>query len=1276
MSRLFLSYRRADSPGTVKDLFDHLKRRLPRWTLFYDHKNLTPGEDFPERLRQEVTSAKVVLVVIGPRWVELLKERQNRPEIDHVREEVRLALNAGNKVIPVLVENAAMPKEADLIDFPDLLPLLRHNGRMVRPDPDFDNDIERLAAFLDELGPGAGAGTVLAGKYKILREIGQGGMGVVFEAEQLQPHRRVAVKMILEGMDTKEVLARFDGEKEALARMDHPNIARVIDSGSSPSGKPYFVMEFVKGEAITAYCDRKKLTPNDRLNLFRLVCSAVQHAHQKGIIHRDIKPSNVLVEEVDGQPVPKVIDFGLAKALAGKLTDKTLVSETGKTVGTLIYSSPEQAAGRPYEIDTRTDVYSLGVLMYELLAGVPPFTEEELKQVGDAAMRREIIEKEPSKPSTKLSSSNALPTIAANRQLDPTKLTRLVRGELDWIAMRALEKDPNRRYETANEFSDEIERYLNHEPVKAGKPNSFYRLKKFLHRNKGPVIASGLLLVVLVGGIIGTSIGLVIADQARDAEAKQREVAETNESKAKVAAENAERATAAEKEGKNKVDQARIAEAKGKLEARRSLYIARMQLAQKAWRDGDIRRLEEILLSCVPKGDEATDLRNFEWYYLWRQAEIRLEYTPKFFFDFGSMYAFSQSGKVFAINKWDNKNAISICDTIQGTELFRLPPPKNEQTYISSLTLSPDGKHLATTDQDRVTLWDLDSRRILGSFVGYDGQTLGGLDFQQTSHPCPNLVFSPDSRLLAFAGKDGVIIIGEVMNQRVVHTLKTRGGPVTSLAFDPEGKRLASGESRAAVKIWDVEKGSRLLALNRHEATVTCLAFSRNGKKLISGDSTGLVVRWDAETGNEATAFAGHKGAVTAIYPYQANPLSPELFISCSFDGTVRMWLPQFGRQIYQMGVGGRIFNATLSADNTQIYLLNEWVPKVVVWQLNQWPEYHNFPTGSILHSFVAMAAKDKLVTLVETGGIFSNDYRIAEFNYASGKQGRNIHSYTAKSFGGGVLAISANQDYVANGKHNGEIQVVPIDPGRSVHSFKASDSQIGQLCFLKSGMLADRRYRLWTKEGKPITENVEVGIPAAPHPDGHRIAAVKNGSVVIYDCATKQTEILIEDPLGLKGEPILRIEQIQFSADGSSLLLNSTGQVGVYETATGKELFHLGFRLGRPDSSGVGFIYGNPVFALSNNGQRFACQTGPKGQRVVRLWDLSSGAEVLALDLPFHDLFHLEFSKDDSHLIGGQNEPGMIVSWDGSLSEDPLRRLPALKKVVGDGGTLRSKSD
>jgi hypothetical protein len=273
LSKLFLSYRRADSPDSVKLLHERLLARLPRWSIFYDHRSVPTGQEFPERLRGEVTSSKVVLVIIGPRWMDLIRERRSLP-VDHVREEVRLALQSGNTVIPIVVGNAAMPTESELAEFPDLSPLLKRNGRWLRPEPDFDVDFERLCAFLDEVGPGVGPGTVLGGKYKITRYIDQGGMGVVFEAEQTAPKRTVAVKMILEGMDTKEVLARFDAERQALGVMAHPNICKVHDAGKSPSGRPYFVMDYVRGIPITDYCDDKKLTPHQRIDLYSFTSAA------------------------------------------------------------------------------------------------------------------------------------------------------------------------------------------------------------------------------------------------------------------------------------------------------------------------------------------------------------------------------------------------------------------------------------------------------------------------------------------------------------------------------------------------------------------------------------------------------------------------------------------------------------------------------------------------------------------------------------------------------------------------------------------------------------------------------------------------------------------------------------------------------------------------------------------------------------------------------------------------------------------------------------------
>jgi serine/threonine protein kinase/tetratricopeptide (TPR) repeat protein len=375
------------------------------------------------------------------------------------------------------------------------------------------------------------------GPYKLLQLIGEGGMGSVWMAQQTQPVKRlVAVKLIKAGMDSRQVIARFEAERQALALMDHPNIARVLDGGSTSGGRPYFVMDLVKGVPITRYCDEHRLTPRQRLELFIPVCQAVQHAHQKGIIHRDLKPSNVLVAPYDGRAVVKVIDFGVAKAAGQPLTDRTLVTGFGAVVGTLEYMSPEQAELNNQDIDTRSDIYALGVLLYELLAGSPPFSGKELGKAGMVEMLRVIREQEPSKPSTKLSTAEGLPTLAANRGTEPAKLTKLVRGELDWIVMKALEKDRNRRYETANGFARDIQRYLADEPVLACPPSPGYRLRKLVRRNKGQVIAAGLVVLALVVGMIGTTWGLLRAVQERDAKdaaLKAEQQARADETKAR-----------------------------------------------------------------------------------------------------------------------------------------------------------------------------------------------------------------------------------------------------------------------------------------------------------------------------------------------------------------------------------------------------------------------------------------------------------------------------------------------------------------------------------------------------------------------------------------------------------------------------------------------------------------------------------------------------------------------------------------------------------------------
>ena len=361
-----------------------------------------------------------------------------------------------------------------------------------------------------------GPGTVID-PYQLVEQIGEGGFGVVFRAEQQQPIRRqVALKTIKPGMDTRQVVARFETERQALALMEHPNIARVLDGGVTGSGRPYFVMELVPGIPITEYCDERQLTPRERLALFIPVCQAVQHAHQKGIIHRDLKPSNVLVAEQDGIPVPKVIDFGVAKALGQPLSEQTLATGLGRIIGTLEYMSPEQAEFHATDVDTRADIYSLGVLLYELLTGTTPLTKDRLRQAAVTELLRVIREEEPPRPSTRLTDSkDMLASVSAQRKLEPARLTKAIRGELDWIVMKCLEKDRNRRYATANGLVRDIERYLNEEPVEAGPPSAGYKLRKLLRRNRGPVAAATLVLMALVAGIAGTTTEMIRAERER-----------------------------------------------------------------------------------------------------------------------------------------------------------------------------------------------------------------------------------------------------------------------------------------------------------------------------------------------------------------------------------------------------------------------------------------------------------------------------------------------------------------------------------------------------------------------------------------------------------------------------------------------------------------------------------------------------------------------------------------------------------------------------------------
>jgi WD40 repeat protein/serine/threonine protein kinase len=708
-----------------------------------------------------------------------------------------------------------------------------------------------VAVTADEMRVAERPGTVI-GPYKLLEQIGEGGFGLVFVAEQREPVRRkVALKVVKPGMDSAQIITRFEAERQALALMDHPNIARVLDAGATESGRPYFVMELVRGIPITDYCDKNQMTPRERLELFVTVCHAVQHAHQKGIIHRDIKPSNVLVTSHDGRPVAKVIDFGMAKAMYQPLTDRTIYTQFAQMIGTPLYMSPEQAEMSGLDIDTRSDIYSLGVMLYELLTGTTPLEKKHFVKVAFDDLRRLIREEEPPRPSKRLSTSETLASVAANRRTEPARLARLVRGELDWIVMKALEKDRTRRYETANGLARDIQRYLADEVVEARPRSAGYRLHKFVRRNKGQVIAALLVSLALVGGIVGTTLGLI---EARQQEASA--VAEAIQKENARAGEAAQRALA--------VEQADIA-TKAAEGARRLRYASDMSLAYQVWEAGDTGRTLALLESQRPQAGQQ-DLRGFEWRCLWSLCQDGSRQTLRGHTGEVTVLAFAPDGRTVASSGLDHRVCIWDVASQRHTRLLGLQD--------ASLAFAPDGNTLAIAGKygHAVRLWDVTARCERASF----------------RHPSSvlNVAFSPDGNLLATACEDRTVRIWEVATRREVGTLAGHPGELLCVRFAPDGKTLASAGRGTAVRLWDVTERRLLATFEGHTASVTRLAFAPDGKTLASGSYDGTVRLWDTADRKEVTTLREPRTMLTSV------AFSPDgkVLATGGGDGTLRLW--------------------------------------------------------------------------------------------------------------------------------------------------------------------------------------------------------------------------------------------------------------------------------------------------------------------------------------------------------------------------------------------------
>jgi eukaryotic-like serine/threonine-protein kinase len=1119
------------------------------------------------------------------------------------------------------------------------------------------------------------------GRYKLLERVGEGGCGVVYVAEQTEPvRRRVALKVIKLGMDTKQVVARFEAERQALAMMDHPNIAKVLDAGTTDVGRLYFVMELVRGIRITDHCDQANLTTRDRLDLFIKVCQAIQHAHQKGIIHRDIKPSNILVTLHDGVPVPKVIDFGIAKATEGRLTDATVYTQLHQFIGTPAYMSPEQAEMSGLDIDTRSDIYSLGVLLYELLAGSTPFDAKELMASGIDAMRKTIRETEPMRPSTRLATlqGEELTTTAQRRSADAPKLIHLLQGDLDWIVMKCLEKDRTRRYETANGLAADIQRHLKNEPVVARPPTVAYRFQKSFRRNKLVFTAATAVAIALLVGIAVSTWQTFAARRAQ----RETEAARTGEQRQRLEAQKKQAEAEAERQRAETEQQRADAQARKATEsqqqARRLLYASDMNLAQQSLNQNNLGKARRLLDRHRPQPGEE-DLRGWEWRYLWQltrsSALVTLTNRPLR----GSDLSFSPDGSRLAVGWEDGR--VDLWD-VPGRRLLR-SLTEGADFSEAHVAFSPARNLLVTTSSNNVVkLLNLDSGlnsilwqsaspskwKVHNLWFSPDGlrvviyaerdsnEKLADVwvvnvsSFQIESHHTTlfnghvffgTALLSPDRLRIYLARSDesakrySIQCLNLGTGQVIWQTDALGDDGLSDLAISPDGRVLVSGSgySDSAIRIWDSTSGRLLRQLEGHTSWVCKLVFSKDGRQLVSSAADQTIRFWDTSTWTETKVLRGHSDEVSGV----ARSETAQLVASTGKDGNLMLW------KVDERGAtdGYRRLPETLSRfellplDHSRVLLLPKGKPPELVdlrrdaipTPLAEIAESANvlgwFGTNLLCYwnGTNQIVIRELRETELTQRGAVTLDSGVRPDGVAC-DAARQVLAWSEQSFSKSIFLASfatPGRRVELKGDVTGLVPKLFSDDGRYMVAWTPARNSL----------------RAWNVETGQIVASIEKPIRDAILAAGGRVLVVLIETRLAHEIAFYDLAQLGNAPRRFSGK--YEAPTLAVSPDGRLVAYTSaSGLVRLFDPAKGEWIESLHGHL-------------NAVFgiAFSPDGRRLS-STSVGGREAVKLWDIGTRQELLTLAGTGSVLLAARWSADgDVILVGRPWQAWRAPSWE-----------------------------